>query len=211
MIEAPINKVIVHPKTKYIRHISDLMKRSSIQNGATVDPSDYVNIVGEIISVPKKISDKPEYAGFTVDNIKQGDIGIFSYRVIYDLIIKQENGEPIYRNLVKYNGEEYFSCDIRLLFAVIRDGEIHMLNGYVMLTDFEQDKIILSANLKNRKKTKSSQIMHIGNSKSNLPPINAKNGDMVFFNPGKTQLYEMNNKKFIILQQEKILGKEISE
>jgi co-chaperonin GroES (HSP10) len=211
MIEAPVNKVIVHPKTKYIRHITDLMKRSAIQNGATVDPSDYVNIVGEIVSVPKTISTKPEYSGFTIDNIMPGDVGIFSYRVIYDLIIKQENGEPVYKNLIKYNGEEYFSCDIRLLFAVIRDNEIHMLNGYVMLTDFEQDKIILSPSLKNRKKTKSSQIMHIGNPKSNIPSINAQNGDTVFFNPGKVQQYEMNSKKFIILQQEKILGKQISE
>jgi co-chaperonin GroES (HSP10) len=209
MIQAPFNKVIVNPKTKYIRHISDLMKRSSIQNGASVDPSDYVNIMGEIISVPSRISDNPSYAGFSLDNIQPGDVGIFSYKVIYDFVIKEGQQEPIYRNMIKVDGNEYFSCDIRNLFAVIRGEEIHMLNGYVMLTDFIKDMIILPSTVKNRKKTKSSAIMHIGNPKTNKQGINANQGDIVFYNPDKAQKYEINNKKFIILQQDKILGKEI--
>jgi hypothetical protein len=151
MIQAPTNKVIVHPKTRYIRHITDLMKRSSIQNGASVDPADVVNIVGEIVSIPKQITKDKQYEGYSTEDLRVGDIAIFSFKVIYDLIIKQENGEPIYRNLVNYNGKEYFSCDIRNLFGVIRDGEIIMVNGYVMLEEFEQDKIILSQTIKKQR------------------------------------------------------------
>jgi len=211
MIQAPTNKVIVHPKTRYIRHITDLMKRSSIQNGASVDPADVVNIVGEIVSIPQRITTDMQYEGYSIEDLRVGDMAIFSFKVIYDLVIKQENGEPIYRNLVNYNGKEYFSCDIRNLFGVIRDGEIIMVNGYVMLEEFEQDKIILSQTIKKTKRAKSSHIMHIGNNRQHLPNIQASNGDLAYFNSDKVQHYEINGKKFIILQQDRILGKEIVE
>lgn len=211
MIQAPTNKVIVHPKTRYIRHISDLMKRSSIQNGASVDPADVVNIVGEIVSIPKQITNDKQYEGYSIQDLQIGDMAIFSFKVIYDLVIKQENGEPIYRNLIKYDGKEYFSCDIRNLFGVIRDGEIIMVNGFVMLEEFEQDKIILAQTIKKTKRAKYSHIMHIGNNRQHLPNIQASNGDLVYFNSDKVQHYEINGKKFIILQQDKILGKEIVE
>jgi co-chaperonin GroES (HSP10) len=211
MIEAPANKLIVYPKTKYARNITDLMKRSAIQNGATVDPADVVNITGEILSIPKTISQTKDYEGFSTDDIQVGDIGIFSYRVIYDLIIKQENGEPVYKNLIKYNGKEYFSCDIRNLFGVIRDGEIIMVNGYVMLTEYEPKRIILSANIKNQKEATSSNILHIGNSKQNVFKINAHQNDLVYYNSSLAQHYNINEKKFIILSQDKILGREIAE
>jgi co-chaperonin GroES (HSP10) len=209
MIQSPENKIIVHPKTKYIRHISDLMKRSAIQNGATVDPADIVNIVGEIVSIPAHISKTQEYLGFTTDNLQIGDIAIFSYRVIYDLIIKQENGEPVYKNLIKHNGKEYFSCDIRNIFGVIRGEEIVMVNGYVMLTEYEPSKIIVSQANTRYKKAKSSNIIHIGDNKSHLPKITAFPGDLVYYNADKAQHYQINDKKFIILQQDKIYGREV--
>ena len=117
MIESPANKLIVYPKTKYTKNITDLMKRSSIQNGASVDPADVVNIMGEIMSIPKYISPTNDYKGYSTKDLRVGDIAIFSYKVIYDLIIKQENGEPVYKNLLTFNGKEYFTCDIRNLFA----------------------------------------------------------------------------------------------
>lgn len=209
MIQAPENKVIVYPKTKYTKYITDIMKRSSIQNGATVDPADIVNITGEIISVPKTISSSKDYEGYTTDNIQIGDVGIFSYKVIYDLYIKQEHGEPIFRNQINYNGKEYFSCDIRNLFAVIRDGEIIMLNGFVMLEEYEAKRIILPANLKNQKDATCSAILYIGENRSHLPKIHAFPKDLVFYNSNKAQHYQINEKKFIILQQDRILGRAV--
>jgi len=211
MIQSPNNKIIVHPKTRYIRHISDLMKRASIQNGASVDPTDVVNIVGEIVSIPLTVSETPDYQGYSTEDLKVGDIAIFSYKVIYDLIIKQENGEPVYRNLIQYQAKEYFLCDIRNLFGVIRDGEIIMVNGYVMLTEYEKNKIIVAPGIKSSKKAKCSNIMHIGKNRKHLVPIQANDGDLVYYNPDKAQHYEINEKKFIILQQDKIFGKEIKD
>jgi co-chaperonin GroES (HSP10) len=53
--------------------------------------------------------------------------------------------------------------------------------------------------------------MHIGNNRQHLPNIQASNGDLAYFNSDKVQHYEINGKKFIILQQDRILGKEIVE
>lgn len=209
MIEAPENKLIVYPKVKYTKNITDLMRRSAIQHGSSVDPTDIVNIVGEVMSIPKHISKTKDYEGYSTANIKIGDVAIFSYKVIYDLIIKQENGNPVYRNMLSYDAKEYFSCDIRNLFGVIRGEEIIMLNGYVMLADFEPARIILSAGQRKQKNTTSSEILYIGDNKAHIPAINAKSGEVVVFDAGKAAHYEINSKKFIILQQDKILGKEI--
>lgn len=211
MIQSPANKVIVLPVARYTKNITDIMKRSAIQNGASVDPADVVNIVGEVISVPKYISPTNDYKGFSIKDIKVGDTAIFSYKVIYDIIIKQEGEEPIYRNSIVYEGKEYFACDIRNLFGVIREGEIIMVNGFVMLEDFEESKIILPASLSKQKNAASSKILYIGSNRTNLSRITAQEGDTVFFNSKQAQRYQINDKKFIILQQDRILGKVTNE
>lgn len=211
MIQSPANKVIVLPVARYSKNITDIMKRSAIQNGASVDPADVVNIVGEVISVPKYISPTNDYKGFSIKDIKVGDTAIFSYKVIYDIIIKQEGEEPIYRNSIVYEGKEYFACDIRNLFGVIREGEIIMVNGFVMLEDFEESKIILPASLSKQKNAASSKILYIGSNRTNLSRITAQEGDTVFFNSKQAQRYQINDKKFIILQQDRILGKVTNE
>jgi co-chaperonin GroES (HSP10) len=208
MIQAPANKIIVYPKTKYTKNITDLMKRAAIQNGATVDPSEIVNIVGEIVSVPLQISETKDYEGYTLNNIRVGDTAIFSYKVIYDLFMKTENADPIYRNRIWYQDKELFTCDIRNLFGIIREGEITMVNGYVMLTEHEKQHIIMPIALKKQKSATKSQIMHIGDSKTSQTPINAKEGDYVYYNSQKAAHYQINDKKFIILQQDRIFGKD---
>lgn len=211
MIQSPANKVIVLPVARYSKNITDIMKRSAIQNGASVDPADVVNIVGEVISVPKYISPTNDYKGFSIKDIKVGDTAIFSYKVIYDIVIKEEGEEPIYRNSIVYEGKEYFACDIRNLFGVIREGQIIMVNGFVMLEDFEESKIILPASLSKQKNAASSKILYIGSNRTNLSRITAQEGDTVFFNSKQAQRYQINDKKFIILQQDRILGKVTNE
>ena len=49
MLKAPPNKIVVKVPHKYIRSITGLLKRASIENASTVDPSDFVNIFGEVI------------------------------------------------------------------------------------------------------------------------------------------------------------------
>ena len=134
MVQAPSNRVIVLPKSKYVGNLTSILKAASIENGASVDPTDVVSITGEIVSIPKFISPTREYQGFSTKDLKIGDIAIFSYRVIYDhKMVRDERDELVaeHRNAVYHDGKEYFTANIKDIFGVIRNGEIIMVNGYV--------------------------------------------------------------------------------
>ena len=65
MLKAPPNKIVVKVPHKYIRSISGLLKRASIENASTVDPSDFVNIFGDVVAVPAKCFDRPGLEGYS--------------------------------------------------------------------------------------------------------------------------------------------------
>lgn len=209
MIQSAENKVIVEVTTKYTGNISDLVNRSAIQNNASVHVEDMVNICGKIISLPKRISKKREYSGFSTKDIMVGDIAIFSFNVIYDFFQNEPNGKLIYKNMISYQGKEYFQADITRVFGVIRNGSIIMINGYVMCQPVKEDILYVPSAAKRAKVSKSSMVMHIGLPRETVPSISVNNGDTVYFNPSIAQKYQINNKPFIILNQHQILGKVI--
>lgn len=210
MIQPPTNNVLVSVKTKWIKSFSDIAKTSALENNTSIDPADYVQIVGKVEALPKSISPTSRYKGFSTKDINVGDIVIFSYLVIYNLY-QEKDRENIYKNMITFEGKEYFLADITNIFAVIRNEEIIMLNGYVMLTEHEKDKIIIPAHMKKLKATTSSQVLHINHSRTHLKGIDVKQNDCVFYNSKIAQHYEINDKKFIILTQDKILGKKVSK
>jgi len=207
MLTAPLDDILIKVKTKYISNITTLLKRSAIQNNASVDPLDYVNITGEVVSISKSITKRFDYEGYSTDNIKVGDIAIFSYHVIGEQWITEDQ-KIEFKNRIWYEGQEYFRCNIMDLFAVIRDEKVIMLNGYVMATTFPETKIILAASSKKTKGIVRSVVMNIGYPKSNKKCIDAKQGDTILFNPMKAQKYQINDKPFIILSQHHIMAKE---
>jgi len=208
MFQSPSNHVMVLPERKYIGNITTLLKSAAIQNFASVDPSDIVNITGKVISVPKMIEKQRDLEGFTTKDIQPGDIAIFAYNVIYDMI-QTETELPIHRNEIFWQGKEYFAAHIRHIFGVIRNGEIIMINGHVMVGLFQESKIVLPASMKKIKGTVKAPVLHIGYPKENEKPINVFQGDMVYFNPLIAQPYQINGKPFVIITQSKILGKEV--
>jgi len=209
MIQSPVNNVIVKVKTKYIGNISKILQLSSIQNGASVDSVDLVNIVGEVVSLPKTISDKIGYKGFSTKDIQVGDIAIFSYSVIHDFIIPAEDADPVYRNRMYYGGEEYFLADITKIFGVIRDGNIIMINGYIMAGVFAETQLVIPASLKKIKKAAETELMHIDYQKIDEKKLDVNQGDKIYFNSMTAQKYQINDKPFSIISQNKIFGKEI--
>lgn len=208
MLTAPQNSLIVKVKHKYIGNITELLKRSAIQNNASVDPLDFVNITGEVVSLPKSIIDRFDYEGYSIKDIQIGDTAIFAYSVIGDTSTT-EDGKVNFKNRLWYGGQEYFLCNITNLYGVIRNGEIIMVNGWVMTTTFEESKIILSAGMKKTKGIVKAQVLNINYAKTNKKPISVNKGDTVLFNPLITQKYQINDKKFVILNQSHILAKEV--
>ncbi len=156
--------------------------------------------------MPKRIHGS-EYEGFTTDNIYVGDTAIFSYRVICDILYRVEEEKLEYNNMVVYKGIEYFLCDIKHVFGVIRGGDIYMVNGYVMLGEYPNGIIVLQNSSKKVKGTTSSEVMHIGNPRTNKLQIDVVSGDTALYSPFKPQHYHINFKPFIILRQDQIVGK----
>lgn len=208
MIQAVSNNIIIKVATKYIGNISNILKLSAIENNSSVDPVDLVNIIGEVVSIPKSITNnKRGYQGFSTKDIQIGDTAIFRYDVIYSFIQKSPEADKSYKNRLWYEGQELWVCDIQKVFGVIRNGEIIMVNGYVMVSDFIEPKIILSQATSRVRGAQQSSVMHIGYSKENLKPIDVEAGDTVFYNPNLAAKYQIKGKLFRILQQNVILGK----
>lgn len=208
MVNSVFNNILVSVGTKYISNISSIMRVAALENFSSVDPSDLVNIYGTVVSVPKRLDNRKEYECFSLDDIRVGDVAIFSYLVISERIVPEdEKADLIYTNRIWHQGKEYFAVDIKHLFGIIRDGEIIMKNGYVMTSDFEESKIVVPVHMRRLKKAVKSQLQHIGEPRPNEPTLDLYGGEQIYFNPLIAQKYQVNGKKFCIVQQKKLLGK----
>lgn len=212
MIQPAFNNIVVAITTKYIKNISSILKVAALENNSSVDPADLSQIVGTVVSIPKTITTHIRgYNGFTTKDIKVGDTAIFRFDVVCDFVELGAGLGRKFKNMFEYRGKEYWMCDIQKLFGIIRDGEIKMVNGYVMLADFTESAIVLPTHLKRKVRgTQSSEVLQIGSAKENLSHIGVKNGETVYFNPNLAAKYQINGKPFRIIQQEKILGKALN-
>ena len=85
MIQSVQNNLVITMATKYIRNISDIMKRANIQNISSVSPTDMVQIIGKVESIPKRVTTcKRDYKGFSTKDLQVGDTLLFRYDVVYD-------------------------------------------------------------------------------------------------------------------------------
>lgn len=211
MFQSPLNNVVVQVDHKYHKDFASITKRAALNPGSQINGADYVNIMGKVVSVPSSISKNRDYEGFVTNDIYSDDMAIFRYDVIFDFISNPEANEPVYKNLIWFKGKEYFIADIQKVFGVIRAGEIIMVNGYCMIENMSNPSaLILPQHLKNVIQASYATLTQIDKNRTNLKPIDAKQGDTVYYNPNVVQTYEINGKKFGILSQRHILGRKIA-
>lgn len=204
MLTAGFNDIYVRVKHTSQKGKTEIAIAASMEHDSTVNLMDYITITGEVVSIPKKI-DTGEYDnGYSTKDIQIGDTAIFSYYVVGDLAMK--DGKHQHKNLVYFKGQQLFKASIDNIFGVIRNGEIIMINGYVMIEDFTPSKLILPSYLKSLITASKSTLLYIGNPKENETPITAKQNDAVYFNPYIVQRYNIGDKKFCIIRQDQVLG-----
>lgn len=203
-LQFPYNTIVVKVKEKMIRNFTSILKMAAIQNGTSIEKADFVNIVGEVVSVPMGVTTwKREYNGFSTKDIKPGDACIFSHDVIYNFVQKEPDADPIYKNSFWFDGAEYWACDILNLYAVIRDNEIRMQNGYVMIENMDKpSNIYLPQHLKKALRIGTGLVTHIEMNPT-IKPM-----DKVYFNSNHIRLYQINERPFGILRRSQILGKD---
>jgi len=110
------NHVIVTIDTKYIADLYNMIRRAALNPGSQINPADYVQITGQVVSAPKSICGKVDYKGFTTKNIQVGDTAIFSYRVVFTFD-EAADGSATHKNAFMYRGKEYWKVDIQDLFT----------------------------------------------------------------------------------------------
>ena len=202
--------VIVKVKSKFTQTFDKMIAMANLYQGSQVNPADYVNIVGEVVAVPRSVKKRMDYEGFSPKDIQVGDQAIFSYQVIYNLE-ELLNGKFKYLNQLNYKKDEVFLADITNFFAVIRDEEIIMVNGYVMLQDIsEPSKLILVTQKRVTPNAVSATVVAIGNPLTNSKPIDVSPLDKVLLDFRKIQHYQINDQKFGIVQQRHIYAVENS-
>lgn len=204
MIQAAKNNYFIKVKSAYTKNATDILRLSAIQNQSSVFIEDFAQIVGEVVSIPCIVDMK----GFSGEGIRVGDTVVIRYDVIHDFAIKPD-GENYFRNLLFIKGEQLWKASIDKIFAVIRDNEIFMINGYVMLQDFQEPLIYVKASARRARKAKIGHIMQIGFPQKGLMPISAHVNDNVYFDANKTSKYRIGDKKFRIITQQNIFGKQI--
>lgn len=211
MFQSHANKVVVQVKTKWVKNMSNIARVAAIQNLTSLEPQDYVNNIGTVVSAPKSITDdRRDYWGFSAADIRPGDTVIMHTGVIFEFESTAPQDDPIYKNLITYRGEEYWLADIRHIYATIRDGKIRMQNGYVMVEEMEKPaQIYLPQHVKKSISTASAKVSFIGKPRTHMDRIDVEHGDTVYFNPNILRVYQVDMKPFGILQQHQIVGKRI--
>jgi co-chaperonin GroES (HSP10) len=206
------NNVIVTIEHRFIAHLYNMIRTANMNPGSQINPADYVNIIGEIVAIPREITIwRRGYEGCSTKDIRVGDKAIFRYDVVFDFVEKTD-GSAAFKNTFWYEGREWWNCDIQKLFAVIRGGEIIMVNGYCMIEDMEkQPAIIIPQSSRQSTFITRGTLTHVGNNITTLPNITAKPGDTVYYNPNKIQHYKINGKEFGIIQQHHICGKSVNK
>lgn len=211
MFQSAENKVIVKFETKWISNMTSIARLSSIQNGSSIEPADYCNIICEVVSVPKSVSDARDYKGFSTSDIRIGDTAIVSHSVIYSFSQLEPEADPIYRNMVWYKGEEFFAADVRHIYATIRNDNIRMQNGYLMIGEMQKPPLIILSNVTKRSiSAAQATLTHIGRPLTTERNIDVVPGDTIFYNPNKVVIYQVKGKPFGILRQKDVLGREIA-
>lgn len=209
MLQAAYNNLVISIETTHIASVANAIKMANINKTSQINPADYVQVIGKIISLPKKITTwKRDYVGFSTKDMKVGDTVIIRYDVVWQFE-EVGDGTARFRNNIYYNNVDYWLCDIQKVFAVIRNGKIRMVNGYCMIEEMSKPSLIVMPTQTTKRQVNSSTatLTHISNNLTHLKRVDAEVGDIVYFNPTKVQEYKIKGKAFGILRQEDLLGR----
>ena len=207
-IQSGSTYVLLKVNSKFTAHFEKMIAMANLYEGTKINPADFVNIVGEVVAVPRSVAKRHDLKGFSPADIRVGDQAIFSYQVIYDLE-EMPNGQFKFRNELNYKRNGVFRAQLSHIFAVIRDEQIIMVNGYVMLQEISQpSQLVLVTAKRMTPNAVSATVVAIGNPLTVHRPIEVNMGERVFLDHRKIQHYEINDQKFGIVQQRHIYAVE---
>lgn len=208
---APVNKLVVTIEKKFYDSVT-------FESGVTIhidpswQPQEYAFLTGKVISVPRNISNRPDYKGLNLDGIKPGDSILMRFDVVYSYKNQIDKTTAEFKNLVclkdgdKYT--EYWLCDVQQVFAKLVDNIPQMMNDYIMLRPVIEDRPALSSIIimpesfsKVKRKDKAIvRAIHPGN------PHGLQEGDIVYVDSDVIQEYTIARDNFYIVKYRHVLA-----
>jgi len=207
-IESAVNHLIVEIQEPYQKNFYNAIRMSNLDPGTSVNPADYATITGKVISVPRVLCNRRDYRGVDVSDIKVGDVALFSYTVVH-AFNETQTGESSFTNEFRVGNRYYWRVDAPQVFGYIRDGEVHMLNGYVMISEVVPPHILHLPTIRKREVFASpATVLAIGKNVVGKKEIDVKPDDKIGIDFRKVANYAIGENKFAIVRQKDILYKQ---
>jgi co-chaperonin GroES (HSP10) len=183
----------------------------------TYHPEEYATITGRIVSVPARIAPAIDTKHLVIEG-KPGDQVIFSYLVITDWN-RHTDRSAEHNNEVTINGKSYWKVHARWVLGFISqiDGTIIPAAGYVYMNPLNETKqektsggIVIPDNMQELETKGMSKVIHIGHPLKNQEPVDVSEGDIVIYDPRFVQHYDIKGRKWLVLEQDRIIAKKIA-
>lgn len=186
MIQAPLNKFTVLIEKPYM---DEVPTESGIKlyRDTLFHPENYAQTNGVVTSVPRYLKEDMD--------ITNGDTIYFSYQVVEDKE-QRERDTDVHKNLLFYNGKKSWLVDGQLIYFRVRNDELKMLNGYVLLDIIEEEvksTLIIPDYLKKVKLIGQAKVISGGEG-------------VIFFDKRFVETYELFGKEYYILHKDRILA-----
>lgn len=211
---APVSNVIVTLEKKFYDSIT-FESGVKLHIDPSWHPEEYAMLTATVVSAPKGLIERFDYKGMSI-NMQPGDQLLVRYDLVFGYTNQPDRDTPVYKNLILiHDGEkyqEYWLCDLQKVFAIIRDGEYIMQNGYVLLDSILEQEgtksnyLILPDSVTKKQSNSSGIVRAIGAPLQHQPQYCVEPGDKVYIIPGTIQHYRIDNNTFLICKQSHLLA-----
>lgn len=198
-IQSPVNNCLVQIEKRY----QD--KNGQIKIDTTWRPEEFATLEGIVHSAPTRVENDQHRT--VIGSLKKGDKIIFSYSIVYDYESQPDDDTPVYKNLIIYNGEEYWKVDMGEIFCKLGlDNSIEMITDHVLLEMFPVENIAFS---EVGLVLPGQNTDHLGIVKAVPENINlsVRVGDTVCFEPRFAQKYNILGREHIVIPARRVLSK----
>lgn len=176
-------------------YMDEIQTKSGITlyRDTTWHPEFYAQTNGQVTNVPV----------FNGLDVTKGDQIYFSYQVVEDKE-QRDRDTDVHKNLLFYKGKKAWLVAPELIYFRVRNDQIQMLNGYVLLDMIEEETksiLVIPDYLKKVKVIGQARV------------VSAKNYDkdeVIMFDKRFVETYELFGKEYYILNETRILAREHS-
>ena len=181
MIHAPENYILCEIEKKF----------QDIDGNILIDPTwfpeEHATLEGKVVSIP--IRTNSDGYRKIIGSVEIGNKIFFSYAVIFNYKLQPEDDTPIYKNLIIYEGKEYWKVNIDEIFFKSINGKVIMITDNVLVNPIsEESGVVVSVP---------------------YMPINYKVGDNIIFEAAFVQPYKFFGQTYFIIPCRRVIAKSI--